>query len=225
MAEVKIRRYHEDDDEDVKEIFTLGMSEHIPSSCMHVLKQPLTQMFLGCIFLALLTSAESILLPVLAVTLILAAGRQGINYMFTQYIQVSLKRDLSHIRRTYLESPDSCFWVAEFQGRVVGIVGCLPAENVKNVGKFLELKRMSVRKSHRGLGIAKSLCRKVAEFARECGCRGVLLYTSVVQTDAQKLYEHMGFQKVREFDAPEAVAKLTNFTLIEYWLDLKQQGY
>ncbi|XP_016417678.1 probable N-acetyltransferase CML1 [Sinocyclocheilus rhinocerous] len=219
MAEVQIRRYREEDHEEVKEVFTLGMSEHIPSSCMHVLKQPLAQMFLGCVFCALLTSSMSILLPVLAVTLLLAAGRQSVSYMFTKYIQTCLEQDLSHIQQTYLDPPNACFWVAESQGRVVGTVACLPAEKDQN---FLELKRMSVKKTHRGQGIAKTLCRTVADFARERGFRGVLLHTSVVQTDAQKLYEHMGYQKVSEFSAPEAIAKLTNFTLMEYQLVLKQ---
>ncbi|KAG9275150.1 probable N-acetyltransferase camello [Astyanax mexicanus] len=221
MAEVQIRRYEDDDDEDVKDIFTLGMSEHVPSSCLHVLKQPPTQMLLVCVFCALLASSKSLLLPILAVTLLLAAGRQGISYMFTQYIQTSLHRDLNHIRQTYLEKPNSCFWVAESQGRVVGTVACLPAE--MNEG-CLELKRMSVKHSHRGQGIAKALCRAVEDFARKQGFPAVVLYTSVVQTDAQKLYEHVGYKKIREFVVPELTAKITNFTLFEYRLDLQQSG-
>ncbi len=163
MAKVQIRRYQEEDHEEVKEVFTLGMSEHIPSSCMHVLKQPLAQMFLGCVFCALLTSSMSILLPVLAVTLLLAAGRQSVSYMFNKYIQTSLEQDLNHIQQTYLDPPNACFWVAESQGCVVGTVACLPAEKDLN---FLELKRMSVKKTHRGQGIAKTLCRTVADFAQ-----------------------------------------------------------
>lgn len=221
MDEVQIRQYREEDHEEVKEVFTIGMSEHIPSSCMHVLKQPLAQMFLGCVFCALLTSSMSILLPVLAVTLLLAAGRQSVCYMFNKYIQKSLEQDLSHIQQTYMDPANACFWVAESQGRVVGTVGCIPSEKDKN---FLELKRMSVKKSYRGKGIAKALCRSVADFARERGCLGVILHTSVVQTDAQKLYEHMGYQKVREFSAPEFIAKLTNFTLMEYQLIVKHHN-
>ncbi|XP_066535811.1 N-acetyltransferase 8-like [Hoplias malabaricus] len=219
MAEVQIRCYEDEDEEDVKDIFTLGMSEHVPSSCMHVLKLPHTQMLLACVFCALMASSKSLLLPILAVTLLLAAGRQLVSYMFSNYIQVSLHKDLNHIRQTYLEQPNSCFWVAESQGRVVGTVACLPAE--KNEG-CLELKRMSVKHSHRGQGIAKALCRTVADFARERGYPAVILYTSIVQTDAQKLYEHMGYRKVREFLLPTAVARITNFTLIEYRLDLQQ---
>lgn len=221
MAEVQIRRYEDDDEEEVKEVFTLGMSEHVPSSCMHVLKQPPTQMLLACVFCALLASSKSILLPILAVTLLLAAGRQGISYMFSSYIQVSLRKDLNNIRKTYMEAPNSCFWVAVSQDRVVGTVACLPAEHNKGC---LELKRMSVKHSHRGRGIAKALCRTVADFAMLRGFSAVELYTSVVQTDAQKLYENVGYKKVREFVIPELAAKITNFTLFEYRLDLPQTG-
>ncbi|XP_026879397.2 probable N-acetyltransferase camello [Electrophorus electricus] len=219
MAEVQIRRYEDDDEEDVKDVFTLGMSEHVPSSCLHVLKLPRTQMLLVCVFCALLASSKSLLLPILAVTLLLAAGRQGVSCMFSSYIQTSLHKDLNNIRQTYLETPNACFWVAESHGQVVGTVACLPAEQVNGC---LELKRMSVKPSHRRQGIAKALCLTVTDFARERGYTAVVLYTSIVQTGAQKLYERVGFKKVREFVIPELVARITSFTLIEYRLDLQQ---
>lgn len=221
MANIQIRKYQDDDAEAVKETFTLGMSEHVPSSFMHLLKQPLTQMVLMCTFCALITSSKSFLLPILAVTLFLAAARQFVVYMFNRYIDTSLRKDLDNIGETYLKQKDSCFWVAESDGRVVGSVACLPAENAPGC---LELKRMSVRRSHRGMGIAKALCRTVADFTRERGYTTVILYTSVVQTDAQKLYEHMGYEKIREFVVPELPAKIMNFTLFEYRLDLQKDG-
>ncbi|XP_069567765.1 probable N-acetyltransferase camello [Brachyistius frenatus] len=219
MANIQIRKYQDDDAEVVKELFTLGMSEHVPSSFMHMLKQPPTQMVLMCMFCALMASSKSFLLPILAVTLLLAGARQVVVYMFNRYIDYSLRKDLSNIGDTYLQQKDSCFWVAESDGRVVGTVSCLPAERVPGC---LELKRMSVRRSYRGMGIAKALCRTVADFTRERGYAAVVLYTSVVQTDAQKLYEHMGYEKMREFLVPEVVAKVMNFTLFEYRLDLQR---
>lgn len=221
MASIQIRKYRDEDAEVVKEIFTMGMSEHVPSSFMHMLKQPLTQMVLMVVFCALLTSSKSFLLPILAVTLLLAASRQTVIYMFNRYIDTSIKKDLSNISETYLKQKDSCFWVAENDGRVVGTVACLPAEHSP---KCLELKRLSVRRSHRGMGIAKALCRTVAEYTRERGYMAVILYTSVVQTDAQKLYEHMGYMKMKEFVAPEFLASIMNFTLFEYRLDLHRDG-
>lgn len=221
MANIQIRKYRDDDGETVREMFTLGMSEHVPSSFMHILKQPLSQMVLMCMFCALLTSSKSFLLPILAVTLSLAAARQSVVYMFNRYIDASLKNDLSNISETYLKQKDSCFWVAEIDGRVVGSVACLPAAEAP---ECLELKRLSVRRSHRGMGIAKVLCRTVADFTRDRGYAAVILYTSVVQRDAQKLYEHIGYEKIREFVVPELVAKIINFTLFEYRLDLHRDG-
>uniref|UniRef100_A0A8C8DFT1 N-acetyltransferase 8 n=1 Tax=Oryzias sinensis TaxID=183150 RepID=A0A8C8DFT1_9TELE len=221
MSGVQIRKYQEEDAESVKEVFTLGMSEHIPSSFVHLLKQPLTQMVLMCTFCALITSSQSFLLPVLAVTLLLAGARLGIVYMFNRYIEVTLSSDLRDVTSSYLRSPDSCFWVAESEGRVVGTVACLPAENAPGC---LELKRMSVRRSHRGRGIAKALCRTVEDFTRDRGYGAVVLHTSMVATDAQKLYEHMGFRRIREFVLPEAAAKILNFMLYEYRLDVCEEG-
>ncbi|KAK1893498.1 putative N-acetyltransferase camello [Dissostichus eleginoides] len=221
MASFQIRKYRDEDSEAVRDTFTMGMSEHVPSSFMHMLKQPPSQMVLMCLFCALITSSKSFLLPILAVTLVLAGARQLVVYMFNKYIETSLSKDLNNISETYLKQKDSCFWVAEVDGVVVGTVACLPAENAP---ACLELKRMSVRRSHRRMGIAKALCRIVAEFTRERGFAAVLLFTSVVQTDAQNLYEDMGYKKIREFVVPELAAKIMNFTLIEYRLDLQREG-
>lgn len=218
MANIQIRKFEDDDAEAVREIFTMGMSEHVPSSFTHVLKQPPTQMLLMCTFCGLMASSKSFLLPILAVTLLLAATRQLVVYMFNRYIDVTLEMDLNNVRKAYLSQQHSCFWVAESEGRVVGSVACRPAEKAPGC---LELKRMSVRRSHRGLGIAKALCRTVADFTRERGFAAVILYTSTVQTDAQRLYEHMGYSRTRELSMPELIAKVLNFTLFEYRLDLQ----
>ncbi|KAJ8269456.1 hypothetical protein COCON_G00120630 [Conger conger] len=215
MAEFQIRRYRDEDQEAVKETFIIAMSEHIPSAFLHMLRQPVVQATLACVFCTLLASSGSMLLPVLAVTLILAGARQLVDYSFTLYIEACHKGGLDCVRKAYMEGVDSCFWVAESEGLVVGTVACLPSR--KHAGKeCLELKRMAVRRSHRGLGIGKSLCRSVAEFGRDKGYRQVLLYTSVVQADAQKLYEGVGYRRVGESVVPELLAKLLNFTLIEY---------
>ncbi|XP_035024587.2 probable N-acetyltransferase camello [Hippoglossus stenolepis] len=221
MANIQIRKYRDDDAEAVKEIFTMGMSEHIPTSFMHILKQPLTQMVLMIVFCALMTSSKSFLLPILALTLCLAGARQFVAYMFNQYIDTSLKKDLNSISETYLNQKDSGFWVAESDGQVVATVACLPATEAPGC---LELKRMSVCRSHRRMGIAKTLCQTITDFTRERGYAAVILYTTVIQTEAQKLYENMGFQKIREFAVPQFPAKILNFNLLEYRLDLQKDG-
>lgn len=219
MASFKIRRYRDEDEEAVKEIFSLGMIEHVPACFVHILKQPQTQMVLMCVFCALLASSKSLLLPVLAVTLLLAGLRQLASYMFNDYIETSLKKDMGSIRETYMEKRDSCFWVVESEGRLVATVACLPCQTQPGL---LEMKRMSVRRTHRGLGMGKALCQTLAHFTQERGFPAVILYTSAIQTDAHKLYEHMGYTKMREFIMPALACRLINFTLIEYRLEMQE---
>lgn len=219
MANIQIRKYRDEDAERVQEIFISGMSEHLHAAFMHALKQPLTQLVFLCTFCALLTSSVSFLISFLAVTVLLLGARYMVRCLFNRYIETCVKKDLGNISKTYLMQKDSCFWVAESDGQVVGTVGCVPAENEPGC---LRLKRMSVRHSHRRLGIAKDLCRTVAAFTRERGYTAVTLHTSVVQIEAQKLYEHMGYRKISESAAPELAGKLFNFNLIVYRFDLQK---
>ncbi|XP_048827542.1 probable N-acetyltransferase CML1 [Brienomyrus brachyistius] len=217
MVGFQVRRYRAGDAEAVKEVFTASMSEHVPSGFLHMLRQPLAQVLLAGVACALLTASRSPVLPALALALLLVGGRWLAGYIFSRYIEVCLKKDLGHVQEAYMEREDCCFWVAESEDRVVATVACLPA---RNQAGCLELKRMAVRRSHRGLGIAKALCRTVADFARQKGYRTVLLYTSVVQKEAQSLYESLGYSRIGEVVIPETVARLLNFTLIEYRYEL-----
>ncbi|XP_061699525.1 probable N-acetyltransferase camello [Syngnathoides biaculeatus] len=219
MSGVEIREYRDGDGGAVRELFSLGMSEHVPAAFVHLLKQPPTQMVLMCTFCTLLATSKSFMLPVLAVTLLLAATRQLLVYKFNNYIESCHGADLKNIGESYTAARDSCFWVAESDGCLVGTVACLPRNDAPDC---LELKRMSVRRSHRRMGVAKELCRKVVDFTRRRGYAAVVLITSVVQTDAQKLYEGLGFRKVREFLEPDVASKVSNFLLFEYRLDLRQ---
>nr|XP_020459808.1 N-acetyltransferase 8 [Monopterus albus] len=175
-------------------------------------------MVLMCTFCALLTTSKSFLLPILAVTLLLAGARQFVLKLFNNYVNTSLRKDLNNISEAYMKQKDSCFWVAEIDGLVVGMVACLPSGSAP---ECMELKRMSVRHSHRRMGIAKVLCQTVADFARDRGYLAVILCTSVVQTAAQKLYEGMGYVKIGEFIRPVFYRKIMNLITFQYRLDLQ----
>uniref|UniRef100_A0A670ZGZ1 Uncharacterized protein n=1 Tax=Pseudonaja textilis TaxID=8673 RepID=A0A670ZGZ1_PSETE len=58
MVSYHIREYRPGDHETVRDLFATGMSEYVPTLCLHMLKQP-----------------WSLLLPILAITLLLAVGR------------------------------------------------------------------------------------------------------------------------------------------------------
>ncbi|NWW86487.1 CMLO acetyltransferase, partial [Rhynochetos jubatus] len=84
----------------------------------------------------------------------------------------------------------------------------------------LTLKRMSVRKDYRGLGIATALGRTALTFARRRGCRAVVLNTLMVQHEARALYERLGFRRHRRYVLPTVYGRLANCTVTTYRYDL-----
>lgn len=215
MAGFRIRPYRDDDSEAARDVFATAMSEYAPSLCLHVLRQPWVLLLLGCTFSLLMASARSLLLPVLALTLLLALGRQLLGCAWSAYIERCLGADLSDIRGSYR---DGGFWVAEADGRVVGTVGVMPAGE----GGLLVLKRMAVRKDYRGRGVAKALCRAVLDFARQRpGCAAVVLNTIMLQHDARALYERLGFRRQRRFVLPTVYGRVANCTVTTYRYELQ----
>ncbi|NWX01520.1 CMLO acetyltransferase, partial [Caloenas nicobarica] len=84
----------------------------------------------------------------------------------------------------------------------------------------LVLKRMSVRKDYRGLGIAAALGRTALAFARQQGCRAVVLNTLMLQHRAQALYERLGFCRHRRYVLPTLYGRLANCTITVYRYEL-----
>ncbi|XP_053921709.1 probable N-acetyltransferase camello [Cuculus canorus] len=216
MVEFQIRPYREEDHDAVREIFATGMSEYAPSLCLHVLRQPWALLALGCTFCLLLASARSLLLPILAITLLLALARHLVGCAWSAYIDRCLADDLRDIGAAYAESDGAHFWVAEADERVVGTVGARPAE----ADGELMLKRMAVRKDYRGLGVGTALGRTVLAFARQHGCRAVMLNTLMVQHEARALYERLGFHQHHRYVLPTIYGHLANCTVTVYRYDL-----
>uniref|UniRef100_A0A8C8VLD9 N-acetyltransferase domain-containing protein n=1 Tax=Pelusios castaneus TaxID=367368 RepID=A0A8C8VLD9_9SAUR len=215
MGDYRIREYRDEDYDAVRELFATGMSEYIPTLCVHVLKQPWVILVLACTFCLLLTSSKSLLLPILAITLLLAMARQLLGYAWAMYIERCLKEDLLDIRTTYMESKGSCFWVVEADECVVGTVAARPSD--EREGELM-LKRMSVRKDYRRQGLAKALCQTVIRFAQRQGCSAVVLNTLMVQDGARVMYESIGFQKYRDYMLPTVSGRLARVTISKYKL-------
>ncbi|XP_048365809.1 probable N-acetyltransferase camello isoform X2 [Sphaerodactylus townsendi] len=221
MVPFHIREYQDEDYETVRDLFATGMSEYVPTLCVHMLKQPWVILVLACTFCLLLTSSKSLLLPILAITLLLATGRQVLGYVWSRYIDRCLQEDLLDIQATYMGGKGSCFWVAEVDECVVATVGARPSEECQ---EELMLKRMSVRKDYRGLGIAKALCKTVISFAREHGYRSVVLNTLMVQHEAHALYNSIGFHVYRDYVLPTVYGRLASCTVSKHRFDIPSVG-
>ncbi|XP_060043076.1 putative N-acetyltransferase 8B [Erinaceus europaeus] len=198
MAPYHIRKYQQKDDECVRDLFSKGMSEHVSTAFHHFLKLPRTLILLlgGPLTVFLLTG--SWLLALLVNLTFLVALRFLAMYPYTQFIAMSLNTDMSDITKNYFSERGSCFWVAESEGQVVGMVGALPVKEPAAREKQLELLHMSVASEHRGQGIAKALVRTVLQFGQDQGYSAVVLGTSEIQYSAIGLYRSMGFQKTHQ---------------------------
>ncbi|KAJ4922695.1 hypothetical protein JOQ06_024380 [Pogonophryne albipinna] len=93
----------------------------------------------------------------------------------------------------YMKSPVSCLWVAELEGKVVGMVA---AVDQKQPGGAIMLQRMSVDWRCRRCGVGVALGRKVLEFAVTHGYSRVALGTTAYSPAVHKLYLRLGFRCV-----------------------------
>jgi len=90
--------------------------------------------------------------------------------------------------------PRAAYFVVEVEGRVVGGGGIAPLLGA-DVGTA-ELRKMYFLKEARGLGAGSALLRHLLNLAKDYGFAQVYLETLTGMDAAQKLYQHLGFQRL-----------------------------
>jgi putative acetyltransferase len=101
--------------------------------------------------------------------------------------------------------PHVRFFLARRGGAAVGCGG------VALFSDFAEVKRMYVRHSARGQGVADAILARIEQETREAGLSLLRLETGTRQIAAMRLYERMGFRDCAAFGdyalmAPNAIA-------------------
>ncbi|XP_036608709.1 probable N-acetyltransferase CML6 [Trichosurus vulpecula] len=202
MAPHHIRKYQDQDREAVVDMFTKGTLHHFPYAFFYLLKQPRSFLLLLGVPGALFLGSGSLLLSLLALPGLLAFLWLLARYPFSWYIDNALSTDMKDINKFYLSDRGSCFWVAESEGQVVGMVGAYPAQKTLIAQKCLEMLHLSVRQEYQGQGIAQSLTKTLLQFAQDQGYNAVVLRTLFYNYPAQRVYEKLGFWKSHEaFDS------------------------
>ncbi|XP_059506777.1 probable N-acetyltransferase camello [Stegostoma tigrinum] len=217
MVTYRIRVYQDSDYQSVRDLYVSGVHQHFHRVCCYVLKQPVIQASVAVCLCLLLVLSRSLLLSLCMLALLLVLGRLFLKSLWNLLIHQNLRSDLLDICASYNEQPGARFWVAQWDDVVIGTVGAAPSDNSST---DLELKRLNVHQEYRGRGIAKDLCRTVHEFAHLSGFTGIVLRTSVIQTEAQQLYRKLGYRLVGTTLVPHAFAKLINYTIYKYHYQL-----
>jgi GNAT superfamily N-acetyltransferase len=110
-----------------------------------------------------------------------------------------------HFSRSEFDPPEGRLLVAEAPPRADGpvLLGCAGVRRLPGYdGSFhgvAELKRMYVRPTARGRGVARALLRACEQAAAELGYRELWLETGLRQPEAVALYESAGYKPVPRF--------------------------
>ena len=192
--EVQIRSYRDSDYVECRAIFIEGMQLikpvthvifpkflwYIAVAAMFVIAASVKWsmwIFMGFVFLTV------VLLALLYVNIYIECWK---------FINHCLKTDLLDIDKSYMSSKGCHMWVAEWNGKVVGMVGLTHQE--KHKPGVAELQRMSVSTTCRKMGIAGKLLSELLKHAREEGLEKIVLTTSSAQGPAIRLYKKYGFK-------------------------------
>ncbi|KJA24257.1 hypothetical protein HYPSUDRAFT_136526, partial [Hypholoma sublateritium FD-334 SS-4] len=130
------------------------------------------------------------------VTLVIFIGwRRDVWSKFQQFCLAAITGDMADIGKHY-GTPPSAFWIAEIvAGSQAGtIIGCVGLDSSTNPdATAAELCRMAVLPAYQGRGVGTLLLNTLIANAREQGLSAISLSTTMYQTVAMGLYEHVGF--------------------------------
>ena len=133
---------------------------------------------------------------------------EGIEKETQAYIDKSVNDDLTHIQDIYFcrtTSPVGGFWVAHFKGeeKLLGMVGL----EYKTESEC-ELRRMSVHKDARQLGVGSRLLCHLLQHAAQEGFQKCILSTLTRMMPGRRLYEKHGFEEFKQTELAPGVVEI-----------------
>jgi putative acetyltransferase len=99
-------------------------------------------------------------------------------------------RDVLQVEESYLATGGE-FWVIEHQSNVVGTGGYYPTKRGNNA---VEIRKMYLLPSARGVGLGKCLLQQLEIAVASRGFQEIWIETASVLVEAVKLYENNGYK-------------------------------
>ncbi len=122
------------------------------------------------------------------------AGTEVISSVLAEYglgwEPTGADRDVLEVESFYHDSSGE-FWVIEKQGQLVGTGGYYP---ILRGEKAVEIRKMYLLPSVRGLGLGRFLLQQLEQAIASRGFRQIWLETASILVEAVKLYESSGYQ-------------------------------
>ncbi|KAL9961729.1 hypothetical protein ACROYT_G030731 [Oculina patagonica] len=205
---VRIRAYNNADLQDCQEIFAQGMKQLINLVARVIFPKYLRffaalSVFVLAVLAALQWTVTTRLLYIFTCFFMLAFLYIRVYMECWKFINSCLEMDLKNIEKSYMSSDGSHMWVAEWNGKVVGIVGLIHNESHKP--GVAEIQRMSVSPVCRRMGIARKLLDALLKHAKDQHFEKIVLTTTSAQTPAIRLYKKYGFKLMTVFPHPQRI--------------------
>ena len=99
--------------------------------------------------------------------------------------------------RLMLDNPSGRLWVAQAQGRVVGMVSAQRLISTAEGGPAILVEDLVVEDSWQGRGLGRALLEAVEEWAGQQGARRLQLLADAGNRPALEFYLHLGWQGTR----------------------------
>jgi GNAT superfamily N-acetyltransferase len=120
---------------------------------------------------------------------------------YFQEMGVEVREDRAAFECQYFEE-ETGLWLAEVEGVPIG---CIALRKLDTRPKCGEIKRMYVRASRRGKGVADALLQALEGYARQCGYEWLYLDTMLSMETAARFYERNAYIRCERYnDNPQA---------------------
>nr|XP_057907436.1 N-acetyltransferase family 8 member 3 [Doryrhamphus excisus]XP_057907437.1 N-acetyltransferase family 8 member 3 [Doryrhamphus excisus] len=229
-VQLSIREYRPSDQRAVAELFRDGVRENIYPAFFQAMSHP------DHMGVALSLSVAGYVLGGSSYfqALLFGAAWAGLIYfccheIYEGYLARRLGADMADIPANYLDNPDNGFWVAEADGRLVGVVAVVGRRGGDNAnggvamgavedgsGAGGELSHVVVAFPWRRRNTGSRLTQHAFDFCKERGFARLVLDVSSPQAGAASLLRKMGFVQTASHGATHAnrwIASLARITV------------
>ena len=107
-----------------------------------------------------------------------------------------------------LGPPDGIVYLIQIGGKIEGMGALHRLES-----DVAEIKRMYIRKSHRGKGLGKKMLHKLVEKAKEFGYSAIRLDTGDYMEAAHHIYRTEGFKEIEQYSGCETPEPFLPYTI------------
>ena len=99
------------------------------------------------------------------------------------------------LKQRMQNSESVIFYAIDESGQYLGFTQLYPIFSSVSVQKTWLLNDLYVDAKARGLGVGTKLLNQAKDYAKQTGAKGVALETEITNINAQKLYEHLDYEK------------------------------